>query len=235
MLFALAFTHGLTAIGAGLFLTLTLCFGFATFCERIRLLAFCHLTLVPICGIITTMKTGPKVRPIEERFWAKVEKRGPNDCWEWTGSRSKFGYGRISSGGRYGTMLSAHRVSWKIHWGPIPDGLLVLHKCDTPPCTNPDHLFLGTSSDNNKDAYDKGRHIPPAISGENHYLSVPLTLSGAVRAAYKETPNQKDLAKKFGISNGTVYAILSGTHWSNKGEENLCSPRGTKKRWHKRP
>ena len=93
-----------------------------------------------------------KTKSIDERFWSKVNKTG--DCWLWTGVRVGIGYGQIYLNGK---KTPAHRVSWLLHHGIIPNGLLVLHKCDNPPCVNPNHLFTGTNSDNMKDAYIKGR------------------------------------------------------------------------------
>lgn len=94
----------------------------------------------------------------EQRFWRKVDKRGPDECWPFTGTKNQYGYGRIRKGGdRGGKMIFAHRVSWEMHNGPIPDGLQALHKCDNPPCVNPAHLFLGDNDDNIKDKLQKGR------------------------------------------------------------------------------
>lgn len=87
-----------------------------------------------------------------DRFLEKVDKSG--SCWVWTGYRVQFGYGIITTAKR---RERAHRVSYRLHVGPIPDGLLVLHKCDNPPCVNPDHLFLGTDLDNKEDCKRKGR------------------------------------------------------------------------------
>ncbi len=88
------------------------------------------------------------------RFWRRVRKGEGDECWEWTGSHKPAGYGVIYIAGH---QLHTHRVSWAIHNGPIPDGKLICHHCDNPPCIRPDHLFAGTSSDNTQDAVRKGK------------------------------------------------------------------------------
>ncbi len=101
------------------------------------------------------------VKSLSERFWAKVDKNGPTmphmqtQCWVWTAGCIGDGYGRFRIR-RKGTL--AHRVAWLIHYGCIPDGLCVLHRCDNPPCVRDDHLFLGTKADNAHDRDIKGRH-----------------------------------------------------------------------------
>ena len=93
--------------------------------------------------------------PMEQRFWAQVRKgRG---CWTWVGNLAAKGYGKIRTAGRGSAWLYAHRASWQLHNGPIPNGLCVLHRCDNPPCVNPEHLWLGTWADNNRDMALKGR------------------------------------------------------------------------------
>jgi hypothetical protein len=88
---------------------------------------------------------------LEERFWLKARKA--DGCWSW-GGRLHSGYGLIAVNGK---TTSANRASWIIHFGPIPDGMLVCHKCDNPECTNPEHLFLGTHKANAEDMVKKGR------------------------------------------------------------------------------
>jgi len=94
--------------------------------------------------------------PLHERLFNRVV-FGTTDCWHWCGPTNTFGYGRMTYQGR---LQVAHRLSWIAFNGPIPDGLSVLHKCDNPSCINPEHLWLGTYSDNIKDAYQKGRRQP---------------------------------------------------------------------------
>ena len=91
------------------------------------------------------------------KFEDKINKNSNTGCWIFTGSCSANGYGKICV--RYKT-ISTHRYSYIKYVGPIPEGLLVLHKCDTPSCVNPEHLFLGTQSDNMKDMYSKKRFNP---------------------------------------------------------------------------
>lgn len=91
-----------------------------------------------------------------ERFWAKIDVRGPDECWEWTATRHYKGYGEF----RIVTSRSAkaHGVAWILaNTRDIPAGMVVCHRCDNPPCCNPGHLFLGTVGDNNRDRAAKGR------------------------------------------------------------------------------
>lgn len=99
-------------------------------------------------------------KSLEDKFWEKV-RRIDNDCWEWQAGRSKKGYGNfyISLGHSRDKHCLAHRMAWILTYGEIPDGLQVLHKCDNPPCVNPNHLFLGTNDDNVQDKIQKGRMI----------------------------------------------------------------------------
>lgn len=90
----------------------------------------------------------------EQRLLAGAPNRPSGACWIWTGPTNNHGYGRFG-GSRY-----AHRVSYQLAHGPIPPGMVVLHRCDNPPCVNPDHLSLGTQRDNVRDMVTKGRHNP---------------------------------------------------------------------------
>lgn len=111
-----------------------------------------------------TKATGrkPTGRP-PKPFWAHVH-FGPG-CWTWLASKKHDGYGKRKHNGK---MTTAHRVSFEMEFGPIPDGLAVLHRCDNPPCVRPDHLFLGTQQENIADMVAKGRHS----RGAKHSLVV---------------------------------------------------------------
>lgn len=101
---------------------------------------------------------GRRPRPVleERRFWARINKT--ETCWLWTGAKHQHGYGVLRP--KDGPMIRVHRLMWEREHGPIPKGMLVLHRCDTPSCVNPDHLFLGDQRENMRDMWAKGRGRP---------------------------------------------------------------------------
>ena len=153
---------------------------------------------------------GQIVTPALERFQAKVFIDPVSGCWLWTGAtESRFGYGKFRLGG---ASINAHRASWELFRGPIPAGMFILHKCDVPACVNPDHLFLGTQSENNKDRAAKGRTV--SRRGEDNDMSVlreadvieirRLRLSGLSGPA---------IAARFEVNHCAIYDILNGITW----------------------
>jgi hypothetical protein len=146
-------------------------------------------------------------KPLAERFWAKVDKRGPDECWPWMASMS-FGYGQINEGGD-GKPRRAHRVSWELHNGPAPDHLHVCHRCDNRKCVNPAHLFLGTDKDNLSDMARKGR----SQRGERHYLA--KLNADRVRAIRAMRGSHQKIANHFGISRRHVGDIRNRVCWAH--------------------
>lgn len=115
---------------------------------------------------MTGFKRGPNGGTIhgqtfEARFWAKVAVAGPDECWEWTASKTQHGYGQIMVTASPRKITRAHRAAWVLTCGPVPDGMVVCHRCDNPGCCNPAHLFVGTQLDNIADMVAKGRNVVP--------------------------------------------------------------------------
>ena len=148
-------------------------------------------------------------KPIAERFWDKVGRRGqPDDCWLWAASRDEGGYGRIRrERSRY--LEAAHRISFELNVGHIPEGLHVLHQCDNPPCVNPAHLVLGSHQDNMADRGLKGR--TEVGRGERHAFST-LTEAEVLEILSSKEPHSV-VAPRYGIHPTTVSRIRKGQAW----------------------
>lgn len=129
-------------------------------------------------------------------------------CWLWTGTTVRGTYGKMTRGKE---RKYAHRFSWEYHHGPIPEGMCVCHKCDVPSCVNPDHLFLGTASDNTQDMLRKGRNNPPKGSG--HYKA-RLTEDDA-RFIKRSEKMHKEIAAELGVRRETVTAVKVGRTWKH--------------------
>lgn len=129
------------------------------------------------------------------KFWNKVNKTAT--CWLWVGAKSSNGYGEFWLAGR---PQGAHRVAWQDTHGEIPGGLRVLHKCDTPLCVNPEHLFLGTAKDNMQDMLLKGRGFQKITKCQAELIK-------------KDTRPRKVIAKEYGLHAGHVANIQLGYKW----------------------
>jgi HNH endonuclease len=154
-------------------------------------------------------------------FWNKVNKNGSipahmpylGKCWEWTANINPTGgYGTFASGvGK--KLIYAHRFSWLINIGQIPDGLFVLHKCDNPACVNPNHLFLGTTQDNSIDMFEKGRALRDKENNGRH--KVTKMQVEEIRKRYMAGGiSQQKLANEYGISQSEISYITTKTGWT---------------------
>lgn len=158
----------------------------------------------------------------QQRFWDRVIK-SESGCWQWTGPSDKNGYGCMTYAGRRG--MKAHRISYSIAKGEIPPGLFVCHHCDNPPCTNPEHLFLGTPAENIEDAARKKRMASGARNGaytkpeqrrrgETHGRSkLTWDIVRAIRAAYAEGVEQPVLAARYRVVQTCISKVVLNIAW----------------------
>lgn len=145
--------------------------------------------------------------PLAIRFWSKVTKT--EGCWLWTASKRTSGHGNFKVGRR---AIPAQRVAYELCVGPIPEGLFVCHKCDNPPCVNPEHLFLGTHADNMRDKVAKGRQSAP--KGEKHRLAKFTDAQVLeVRALYSGGADVLELADKYHVDDMTMCNLLRRKTW----------------------
>ena len=134
------------------------------------------------------------------RFWPKVDKRHPDECWPWKAATTFGGYGVLGEGGRRGKIVRASRLSYIIHKGEIPDGFVVRHACDNSACVNPDHLLIGTQADNIRDAVARGRqgHPPKKLSDDD------------VKMVRNGQKGVRKLARELGVSSTLISLIRTG-------------------------
>lgn len=157
--------------------------------------------------------TRRKYTTIANSFWTHCLKKGPNECWGWKAALHKGGYGLF---GYNGKMHLAHRASWEIHFGPIPKGMFVLHKCDNPICTNPNHLFLGTQLDNMRDMFAKGRGKPGHHFGEKTGTSkLTETQVLEIRAKHASGQSTRSLMVEYNFSKSGIEHIVARRTWKH--------------------
>lgn len=179
------------------------------------------------------IKTHGHREAIYERFWQYVDKNGPvvraelGPCWIWTGKKNDHNYGLLSdSRVKTGKFIRAHRLSYELHLGEIPPGLLVLHQCDNRLCCNPSHLRLGTHKDNGREASERGR-LPVGSSSVSSKLTDVQVKDIRAKYKYREVIIQRitdesgcivtlqQLADKYKVNGTTIFQILNGRSWKH--------------------
>ena len=146
-----------------------------------------------------------------DRFHKRVERRGPDECWPWTGSFTDRSYGRFWCDGK---TRRAHKVAFIIAKGQVTDDAVVRHECDNPPCCNPSHLLSGTQQDNiddrgsrNRTSRQPGTNNPAAVLNDDKVMEIRRLVSSGKR--------QKDVGDQFGVAQGHVSEIVRGKIWSH--------------------
>lgn len=156
--------------------------------------------------------------PLAERFAAKYVVDKDTGCWVWTAHRTPSGYGQIfvrnrtraGAPSRRGHGVRAHRVAWEMFRGEIPDGMVVCHRCDNPPCVNPDHLFLGTHADNQRDKDQKGR-VARGIANARAKLNDQAVVD--IRNRHAAGASKQSIARHYGVTPRVVFLVLTGQTW----------------------
>ncbi len=159
-----------------------------------------HLKRRANCDVCVALRK-PRSRPADERFFEKIDRRGPGECWTWTGSKDQFGRGYFLYEGK---VRRAPRVAWALHHGvPFPDDRDACHTCDNPTCVNPFHIWPGTAHENLQDAGGKGRLV--------HTLTPEMVREMRTRYAAGERLNA--IARTFGVAPGTARGAILRDTW----------------------
>ena len=178
-----------------------------------------HMTLCKYCQLLPpskprgmycskTCSNKARAKSLACRFRECYIPGQPTECWLWTGTLDKDGYGVIQDANR-GHQFRAHRLAYELAHGPTPNGVCVLHRCDTPACCNPSHLWLGTQTDNGRDKVTKKRHP----FGERHgRAKITDKDVRTIRASYPAM-SQTAIAAAYGLHQTTVSDIIHGILW----------------------
>ena len=142
-------------------------------------------------------------KPNEARFWEKVDKRGPDECWPWTGAKQRAGYGHFTTAQK--KTITASRFAWMLANGPIPDGMHVLHRCDNRGCCNDAHLFIGDHLQNMRDMRLKGRLHRIALSDDQ--VRKARSLFGKIQGT--------EIAALLGVSPSVISGLKRGRTYNH--------------------
>lgn len=171
---------------------------------------------------------------VVERFFQKV--RVADGCWDWMGAKKshadpQYGYGIACVGSKADNwrIMRAHRLSYELHTGPIPGGMIVCHRCDRPCCVNPAHLFVGTPADNTRDMHVKGRHWAPRGEASSAKMHPERIVRGAshfraklnegkvrdIRSLAVDGISCCEIARRFGLSPQGISSVIARRTWKH--------------------
>jgi len=145
---------------------------------------------------------------LKSRFWSKVNKKGPDECWEWTGSKYINGYGSFNIGNN--TIRGAHRIAYTLVKGPIPDNMYICHTCDNKLCCNPNHLYCGTPGDNNMDTVYRNKSFRSGIPSKFTNSDILK-----IKDLYINGRSQSEIGKLFDVTKQYIGAIIRGERGKN--------------------
>lgn len=148
----------------------------------------------------------------EQRFWEKVEKNGPDECWNWKAYKIPSGYGQFGAK-TYDRYVYAHRFSYQLANGPIPDGKVIMHSCDNPSCVNPGHLRLGTQLDNMRDRSLRGRNPRGENAGAAKLSS--LAVAEIREFFFRGKATNGELSRIYGVSRGAISSAVHRRTWKH--------------------
>lgn len=159
-----------------------------------------------------------KSPPLAQRFWAKVDKRGPDECWRWTAFCNPKGYGTIGVNGRAGGKSLATHIALEFDGRPRIGNAIALHSCDNPGCVNPKHLRWGTNAENVRDMVSRKRHASvtrPGYEARGERQGHAILTADKVREIRASTAPHKEIAAAFNVSVGCIYAIVNRNNWKH--------------------
>jgi hypothetical protein len=165
-----------------------------------------------VSRLLEVAVAGDGAAHLAARLWSRVDKGAVDECWEWTGCRSRSGYGMLNVSR---VPQRAHRLAFLLHNGFLPE--VVRHRCDNPPCVNPRHLRAGDQAMNIRDAIDRGRHVqPPRLPGTAN-AQAKLTEDEVIEARQRRAAGETfdSLARNYGVHRRTMTQAIKGERWSH--------------------